>query len=137
MKRAVSLVVSGFVLAGLVIAVSAQDAKTPTIKEVMVKLNKGPVSLTTTIAKGLNVDEPTWDDIKKQSKEFCTFSEALGRNKPSKGDEKSWTKLTDAYNESAKALAEAADKMDKKAAMAAIKKLQGSCMNCHRAHKGK
>jgi cytochrome c556 len=137
MKRNVSLVLVGIVAAAFVVTGSAQDAKTPTIKDVMGKLTKGQNSLTTTIAKGLNADEPTWDDIKKQSKEFCTFSEALGKNKPPKGDDKSWTKLTDAYNESAKALAEAADKMDKKAAMAAIKKLQGSCMNCHRAHKGK
>jgi hypothetical protein len=137
MKRAVSLVVSGFVVAGLVVAVSAQDAKTPTIKEVMGKLTKGPNSLTTTINKELQVEEPTWDDIKKHSKEFCTFAEALGKNRPPKGDEKSWTKLTDAYNESAKALSEAADKMDKKAAMAAIKKLQSSCMNCHKSHRGK
>ncbi|HEV3238512.1 MAG TPA: cytochrome c [Gemmataceae bacterium] len=137
MKRNVSLAVAGLIAVTFVVTGSAQDTKAPTVKEVMGKLNKGPASLTTTIAKGLNVEEPTWDDIKKQSKEFCTFSEALGKNKPPKGDEKSWTKLTDAYNESAKALAEAADKMDKKAAVAAIKKLQGSCMNCHKAHKGK
>jgi hypothetical protein len=137
MNRIVSLALVGLIAASLAVAVSAQDTKTPTIKEVMGKLTKGPNSLTTTIGKELNVDEPTWDDIKKQSKEFCTFAEALGKNKAPKGDAKSWTTLTDAYNESAKALAEAANKMDKKAALAAMKKLQGSCMACHKAHKGR
>jgi hypothetical protein len=129
------MALAGLIVSILVVAVSAQDDKTPTIKEVMGKLTKGPKSLTPTIAKELNADEPTWDDIKKQSKEFCTFAEALGKNKAPKGDAKSWTKLTDAYNDSAKELAEAADKMDKKAALTAMKKLQGACMACHKAHK--
>ncbi|MFL5243477.1 MAG: cytochrome C [Gemmataceae bacterium] len=137
MNKVVYFTAAAVTVACLVLAAEAQDTKTPTIKEVMGKLTKGPNSLTTTIGKELNVDEPTWDDIKKQSKEFCTFAEALGRNKPPKGDAKSWSTLTEAYADNAKSLSEAADKMDKKAAVAAHRKLQTACMNCHKAHRGK
>jgi hypothetical protein len=137
MNKVAYFSMAGLVAVCLVVVAEAQDAKTPTIKEVMGKLTKGPNSLTTTIGKELGADEPTWDDIKKQSQEFCTFANALGKNKPPKGDVNSWSKLTEAYAENAKALSEAADKMDKKAAVAAHKKLQASCMNCHKAHRGK
>jgi hypothetical protein len=117
--------------------VLAQEAKTPTVKQIMGKLNKEESSLTTVIAKGLNADKPAWDDIKKEAKEYATLTESLCKNKPPKGDMDSWSKLTSAYAETAKTLASAADKNDKKTAKAALEKIQNSCRACHNVHKGK
>lgn len=132
-----AMLVAGLWIHGIGPKADAQDGKAPTIKEVMGKLTKGPNSLTSVIGKELSSDKVAWDDLKKQSKEFAEFAEALGKNKPPKGDEQSWEKLTKAYADSAQALAMASDKMDKKAAVAAHDKLKGACMSCHRAHRGK
>ena len=117
----------------------AQDTKTPDIKSVMKKLNAGPNSLTANLGKDLDEDKPDWDDIKKETKEFVTFAEALGKNKAPKGDADHWGKLTKEYLENAKALDAAADKKDKKAAVTAHKKLAAptTCKNCHDEHKKK
>jgi hypothetical protein len=119
--------------------VGAQDTKTPTIKDVMKKLNGGPTGLTTAIAKDLDDDKPDWDDIKKETKEFVTFAEALGKNKAPRGDADHWKKVTKEYLDNAKALDAAADKKDKKATLAAHQKLSGRlvCMGCHVDHKPK
>jgi hypothetical protein len=115
----------------------AQDTKTPTIKQVMKKLNAGPNSMTANLGKDLDEDRPAWDDIKKETKEFVTFAEALGKNKPPKGDADHWRKITKEYLETAKALATAADKEDKKAAKSAHAKLSapGTCKACHSEHR--
>jgi hypothetical protein len=117
--------------------VGAQDKKTPTIKEVMKKLNAGPNSMTANLGKDLDEDAPAWDDIKKETKEFVTFAEALGKNKAPKGDGDHWGKVTKEYLDNAKALDAAADKKDKKAAKAAHSKLAapGTCKACHSEHR--
>jgi hypothetical protein len=119
--------------------VGAQDTKTPTIKDVMKKLNGGTTGLTTAIAKDLDDDKPDWDDIKKETKEFVTFAEALTKNKAPKGDADHWKKVTKEYFDNAKALDAAADKKDKKAALAAHQKVSGRlvCMGCHADHRPK
>ncbi len=119
--------------------VGAQDTKTPTIKEVMKKLNAGPNSMTANLGKDLDEDKPDWDDIQKETKEFVTFATALGKNKPPKGDADHWGKLTKEYLENAKALDAAAEKKDRKAAVSAHKKLSAPtfCKSCHDEHKKK
>jgi hypothetical protein len=119
--------------------VGAQDTKTPTIKEVMKKLNAGPNSMTANLGKDLDEDKPEWDDIQKETKEFVTFVTGLGKNKPPMGDADHWDKLTKEYLDNAKALDSAADKKDKKAAVAAHKKLSAPtfCKSCHDEHKKK
>jgi hypothetical protein len=138
MKKSIYLG-SGLMLA-VVVALSpvgAQDNKAPTIKQVMKKLNAGPNSITATIGKELQDDPPVWDDIKKETQEYVKLVDALGKNDPPKGEKDSWTKLSKDYVDNAKALDEATQKKDKKAALAAHKKISAACMGCHMEHRKK
>jgi cytochrome c556 len=128
------LVVCG--MSALALGVTDEE-KTPTIKQVMKKANAGPNSLLAEVGKGLKPDEPDWDDVQKQTKEMATLAAALAKNDPPQGEKESWEKLAKQYHESAKALNEAAQKKDKKEAVALRKKISGSCAACHKAHKPK
>jgi hypothetical protein len=116
---------------------AAEEAKTPTIKEIMKKGHSGDSSLLSQLRAELKDDEPEWGDIQKQTKELVTLGTALGKNDPPRGDADSWKDLTKKYLGHAKDLDKAAQKKDKKAAKAAFGKVQGSCMACHKAHKPK
>ena len=134
------LFLAGGVALAAVLAFSpagAQDTKAPTVKQVMGKLTKGPNSLTATLGKDLQDDAPAWDDIQKDTKEFVKFADALGKNDPPKGEKDSWQKLTKAYAENAKAMDDAAQKKDRKVALAAHNKLSTACMSCHDQHRKK
>jgi cytochrome c553 len=119
----------------LVASSSGAEDKTPPIKEIMNKAHKGGDSLLATVGKDLKADKPDWDDVQKLSKQLVELGTALGKNKPPKGDQDSWDKLTKEYVETANTLVAAADKKEKKDAAAAQAKLAGSCMACHKAHK--
>jgi cytochrome c556 len=126
--------------AGMAIVVGSSafaDDKTPTIKQVMGKLTKGPKSLTPTIGKELKSAKPNWTTIQAQSAEFATLASALCLNDPPKGDKASWDSLAKAYSDDAKALDTAAQAKDKAGALSAHEKLAKSCMGCHKVHKGK
>jgi hypothetical protein len=130
---------SGLVLVVVVVLspVGAQDNKAPTIKQVMKKLNAGQYSMTATIGKELQDDPPVWDDIKKETQEYVKLVDALGKNDPPKGEKDSWTRLSKDYVDNAKALDDATQKKDKKAALAAHKKIASTCMACHTEHRKK
>ena len=110
-------------------------ASSPGIKQIMAKLAKGPGSLTPVLASALKAEQPAWDTIQAQTKEFAKVAADLGRYEPPKGSKESWSKLTAAYAESASELEKAAEAKDKDAALAAHAKLAGSCMACHREHR--
>ena len=107
----------------------------PTIKKIMTRLTKGPRSLTPVIGQELHAEQPAWETIQGQTKEFVRLAEALGKNDPPKGGKESWAKLTAEYAESAEALDRAAQAKDRDAALAAHGKLERSCMPCHREHR--
>ncbi len=106
------------------------------IKQLMTKLAKGPTSLTPMIAKELNEDQPPWETIQGQSKEFAQLAAEMVKESPPKGERDSWAKLTSAYTEDANALDKAAQAKDKNAAVAAHGLLATSCKACHDAHRG-
>lgn len=110
-----------------------KDDKIPTVKEIMAQGHKGTDSLLAKL-KG-EVKDGKWDDAVTHAKALNVFGVALGKNKPSKGDEKSWKELTDKYTASTKDLVAAAEKKDGKAATAALGAIGGSCGACHKAHK--
>lgn len=116
---------------------SSAEQDDPSIKEIMTKAHKGGDAILGKIGKGLGAKEPAWDDLAKLSKELQTLGTALGKAKPAKGEQASWDKLTKEYNANAKDLVAAVEKKEQKDAQAAQKKLSGSCMGCHSAHKGK
>ncbi|HEV3164070.1 MAG TPA: hypothetical protein VGZ22_08565 [Isosphaeraceae bacterium] len=131
-----------FVAAGYVVGqnsaqttASGADAKVPTVKEIMGKLTKGPMSLTPVIGKELQTAEPPWDTIQPQTQEFAKLAKSMGENNPPKGAKESWSKQTLAFAEAAAALDKAAQAKDKDGALAAHRTITGACMNCHRQHR--
>jgi cytochrome c556 len=135
MKRLVCL--TGFLICLAVVVMVDAANKTPTIKEIMNKLNKGTDCTMQFLRKELRTEEPNWDAVQEQTRKFAELAEALGKKDPPRGEKDSWEKLTKAYAEHAKALDEAAKSKDKTAAKAAHAKLAGSCKACHDAHKPK
>ncbi|WZO99776.1 cytochrome C [Isosphaeraceae bacterium EP7] len=115
----------------------AYFAETPTIKEIMGKLCKGPKSLTPTIAKELKAENPDWTTLETQSKEFAVLAADLLKNTPAKGTDDSWKKLAGDYSTQATSLEKATAKKNKEAALEAHGKLAASCKACHSQHKGK
>ena len=105
--------------------VFAQDDDKPkyTIKEVMGKAHKGGAdALVQRIIAGKGSDS--------EKKELVEYYTALGKNKPPKGEQKSWDDKTKALLDAAKEVQEGkdggADKLKKAA----------NCMECHKAHRG-
>ncbi len=113
----------------------SDDEKTPTIKEVMQKLHKGPNAELSKLKKDLAAESPDWSDIKEKAKEIETYGAALPKNAPPKGEKEDWKKLADSYHDYAKKLNAAAKKEDKDGVTAAFSKLSSSCAACHKAHK--
>jgi cytochrome c556 len=110
-----------------------KEDKTPSISEIMVQGHKGTDSFLTKL-KG-EVKDAKWEDALTHAKALNLFGEALGKNKPPKGEEKSWKELTGKYAENTKAVLTAVEKKDAKAATTALGAIGGSCGGCHKAHR--
>jgi cytochrome c556 len=136
MPRLVAALVGGclfaFVLAGST-PVSADDS-TPSIEDIMKKLN-GKNGSHKLINKALESDPPDWEVIGKHAKIYADLAALLEKNKPEKGDEAGWKKLSQAYAKEAKALAEAAQKKDKEKVKTIFGQLKESCETCHENHR--
>lgn len=110
-----------------------KEDKIPTVSEIMTQGHKGTDSFLGKL-KG-EVKDAKWDDALTHAKALNLFGEALGKNKPPKGDEKSWKELTGKYAENTKAVLTAVEKKDAKAATTALGAIGGSCGACHKAHR--
>lgn len=109
---------------------------TPTIRQIMGRLTKGPSSLTPVIGKELEAEAPDWSTIQPQTEEYARLAAAMEKNTPRKGNPESWATLSAAFRESATALDKAAKAKDRDAALEAHSQITGSCMECHRQHRG-
>lgn len=107
----------------------------PAIKAAMVKLTKGPNSLTPVIGNELKETPPPWDKIQPQTKDYAETAASIVVETPTRGDKESWTRLATAYAESAAALDKAAQARDQAAASSAHARIANSCMECHRSHR--
>lgn len=76
-----------------------------------------------------------WEDAAKLAKEMNDLGEALGKNKPPKGDVKSWDKLCKGFAKATQGILAGAEKKDAKAIAKAMSTIK--CMTCHDAHKEK
>jgi cytochrome c556 len=114
---------------------AADDGKADSIEKIMEKLHKGKNSPLAVLKTALKKQSPEWTKVQKESKTFATVSADLPKFDPPKGDSASFKKLAKAYASNAKALDSAAKKEDLGETKAALKKLNGSCMGCHEAHK--
>jgi cytochrome c556 len=109
--------------------------KEPTVKEIMTKAHKGGNSLLAKLGKELKAEEPPWETVQQQTKELVTLGASLGKNKPPKGSQESWDRLTKAYLATAKALDGAAKEKGLAVARAQHKALTQQCGACHKAHR--
>ncbi|OWK36615.1 cytochrome c [Fimbriiglobus ruber] len=116
-------------------AFAADDKKVPSIKEIMKKGHQGTKSLLSGIKAEVKGEK--WDEASTNAKLLKDFGEALGQNKPAKGDEDSWKKLSEKYKTNTAAVADAVEKKDAKATADALGVIGKSCGECHMAHKGK
>jgi hypothetical protein len=135
-RVAAALAVGGLALAfsvGSQAADDKKDDKVPTIKEIMKKGHQGTKSLLKGI--GAQAKEGKWDDAADGAKTLKAFGEALGKNKPEKGSDESWKKLTDAYKDNTKTVFDAVEKKDATATADALGKIGKSCKGCHDQHK--
>ena len=114
---------------------SAPLGDSPTTKQIMTKLGKGPNALTPVIGKELETDPPPWETIGPQTAEYARLALAMAKNEPRKGTKESWTELNGHFAQSAEALNKAAQAKDRNAALEAHGQLAGSCMQCHREHR--
>jgi hypothetical protein len=105
------------------------------IKGIMGKVTRGPMSLHFQIEKELKADNPDWAKIQPQASEYAQLAADLGKYDPPKGTKDSWGKLTSDYSASASALDNAAKAKDKDGAKSAHAKLANSCNTCHREHR--
>ena len=106
--------------------------ETPDISTIMQK-GHGKGGCLATIGAAVKGGE--WEKAQKSATVLAGFGEALGKNKPPKGDEKSWKALTEKYAENTKAVATAAEAKDSDKTQAALKAIQQSCKGCHSVHK--
>lgn len=123
-------------LVGLIGLANADDAR-PTIKQAMTKIAKGKVSSIPALKTALAAPSPDWKAIKANAKTVETATGAIVDAKPPKGDQAGYTMLAKALAADAKALNDSAEKEDLAGAKAAFGKIGGSCMACHKAHRGK
>jgi len=114
---------------------SAADDKAPSVSDIMKKCNGGPKGLCAMIGKALQAKEPNWEEIQKESKDLADCAAFLPKTKAPKGDQASYEKLSKNYVDITKDILAAADKKEQKDAVAAQKKLTGTCMECHKAHR--
>jgi len=106
-------------------------------KQIMAKIGKPPQGLTMVIGKELQGEQPAWDTLQPQAKEYAELAVALGKCDPPKGSKESWAKYTGDFAEMATALETAAQEKDREKAKAAHAKLEKSCKECHTAHRGR
>ena len=108
--------------AGMTVFGAADDKPKYDIESIMEKAHDKENGLYPKVVKGKASDA--------EKKELVELYSELGKNKPPKGDAKSWKEKTEALVAAAKEVA------DGKAA--GVKDLQkaANCMNCHKAHKG-
>jgi hypothetical protein len=105
------------------------------ISDIMVKLTKGPQSLTPRLGQELQEDPPAWETIQPQAKEFAELASSMSKYDPPKGSKESWAEHTGSYAKSAEALNKAAQSKDKEGALAAHSELASACKACHQEHR--
>ena len=112
---------------------TAAEDKVPTVSEIMKLGHAGGKSLIAKVKTAVKGEK--WDDAKVPADALKVFGDALGKNKPEKGDADSWKKLTDKYKTNTTAAAAGVEKKDAAAVTAALGKIGGSCKECHDSHK--
>jgi hypothetical protein len=122
---------------GWTLSPSAGQEKDLSIKEIMDRAHRGSDSLLQQLGRELSADQPDWPQVQKQTKDLVLLGAALAEDKPRRGSQESWDRLTQQYLAGARQLDKAAQNKQPAEALAAQRQLESSCMACHKAHKGK
>ena len=136
MKSWVALAVVAILVPVGAMTFAAPGADTSTEDVMKGLFKKGSGKFNTVLKKQLDAKPVNWEDVQKTTKEIHELGEALGKNKPEKGSEESWKKLTGKFADDTKALNEAAEAKSTDKVKAAQKAIGGSCKSCHDAHRG-
>ncbi len=103
----------------------------------MARLNgRALAAFRTLIGSELKVEQPAWETIQPQTKEYAQLAADLAKHDPPKGSKESWAKLASEYAGFATELDKAAQAKDKTKATEAHEDLASSCNACHREHRG-
>jgi cytochrome c556 len=125
------------IMAGLVSgpAGATSDDETPSIKKVMSKLHKGKTAPLSVLKTALKGESPDWTTVQKEAKTYATYSAAMPKNDPPRGEKESYETLAKAYASAGKSLEESAEKEELKGSRDALKTITNSCMACHKNHR--
>jgi hypothetical protein len=129
---ALSVVVVTLAAFATPVTAGAKDDKLPDIAEIMKKghaKSDGYITKIRTAVKGQN-----WEDAQKYAKDFAILGDALGKNKPPKGTEKSWEALSKKYANNTKLVLKGTEDKDAKTVNKGLGGI--NCAECHKAHKG-
>lgn len=108
-----------------------KDEKIPDISEIMLKGHKGADAYMARIRDAAKNSK--WEDAQKYAKSLNFYGESLGKNKPPKGDEKSWKMMTEKYAEATKAVLKATEDKNAKAVTTGLGGID--CKGCHSKHR--
>jgi len=106
------------------------------MKEIMVRIGRGPDSLSSALDRELNAEPPAWEKVEPLATEYATLAPGLEKLTPSKGSKESWAKLCAEFTAAATDLGKSAKARDAASARAAQQTLKNSCNTCHREHRG-
>lgn len=118
-------------IAYLSTAAAKDEEKIKDVKGCMAFQNK----LRRDLPELLKSKDPQWEDIRKETKEWVTVAESLGKQTPPKGTAESWKTQSTKYLENVKAVDAAAEKKDVAAAKQAMATVENSCRGCHGPHR--
>ena len=111
------------------------QASNPEIKKIMLRVAKGPMSLTPLLGRELKEASPDWPLIQGQTTEYAQLADLMTKLEPPRGEKASWTDLAGDFLALATQLDGAAHAKDATSALAAQAKLSESCMTCHQMHR--
>src|SRR5581483_6887309 len=109
-------------VAGLTVFAAAEEKPKYDIETIMKKAHAKDTGIYRKVVAGKASDA--------EKKDLVELYTELGKNKPPKGDDKSWKEKTEALVSAAKEVADGKD--------GGVKSLQkaANCMSCHKVHKG-
>jgi cytochrome c556 len=124
--------VTAAMMAAVSVAAFADDKDEPrSIKEVMKEHKKG--GKLPEVKDALKAGK--WDAAESPAKKLKENAVVLAKLKPEKGDLEAWKKIAESYKENTSDLYEAIQKKDKEKSQELVKKLDASCMPCHKAYR--
>jgi hypothetical protein len=110
---------------------TAADEKAPDLSTIMRRSFKDKDNLKVSISTAAK--DGKWDDATKLAKEWTTLGAAISKNKPPKGEAKSWEEQCMKFSDNTKAILKACEDKDAKAVQKGIGGF--NCGACHKPHK--